>query len=187
MDARSGIYLIANKVNGKFYVGSAADIQERWWHHLTQARRGEHANRLIQEAWNQYGENNFIISVLEYCDRECLLQREQYYIDTLKPEYNLCPIAGSTKGMMRTQAFRDRMKGNKYGLGKKHTQEAKNKIAAARLGKKLTQSAKDKVSIARKGNKDWLGRKHTQESRQKMSVIQRAIWAVKKQQENQNA
>jgi hypothetical protein len=38
-----------------------------------------------------------------------------------------------------------------FPKGKHHTQEAKDKIAAARLGKHLSQESKDKVSSANKG------------------------------------
>jgi hypothetical protein len=38
------------------------------------------------------------MKILEYCDIKSLLEREQYYIDLYKPEYNICKIAGSMLG-----------------------------------------------------------------------------------------
>jgi hypothetical protein len=35
---------------------------------------------------------------LEYCDLENIIDREQYYIDLLKPEYNVLKDAGSSLG-----------------------------------------------------------------------------------------
>jgi hypothetical protein len=37
---------------------------------------------------------------MEYCNKESLISREQYYIYLLKPEYNLCLIAGSSLGRL---------------------------------------------------------------------------------------
>jgi len=35
---------------------------------------------------------------LEYCDKELLIEREQYYFDLLKPEYNILDFAYSSIG-----------------------------------------------------------------------------------------
>ena len=40
----------------------------------------------------------FMLEILEYCDPDMVIEREQYYIDTLKPEYNILKTAGSLKG-----------------------------------------------------------------------------------------
>lgn len=47
--------------------------------------------------------------MLEYCDKLVLISREQYYIDTLKPFFNVCLTAGSTLGINHTmpQSARD--------------------------------------------------------------------------------
>ena len=33
--------------------------------------------------------------ILEYCNKESLINKEQYYIDIFMPEYNICKKAGS--------------------------------------------------------------------------------------------
>jgi group I intron endonuclease len=43
----------------------------------------------------KYGCGNFSIFILEYCPKDKLIEREQYYITTLRPEYNLLQKAGS--------------------------------------------------------------------------------------------
>jgi len=35
---------------------------------------------------------------LEYCVKDSLINKEQYYMDILNPEYNICKTAGSTLG-----------------------------------------------------------------------------------------
>lgn len=46
----------------------------------------------------KYGYSKFSVEILEYCDPENLIEREQYYIDLLKPEYNMLKVAGSSRG-----------------------------------------------------------------------------------------
>jgi len=46
----------------------------------------------------KYGYSNFRLKILEYCAPEDVLAREQYYIDLIKPEYNILSLAGSSLG-----------------------------------------------------------------------------------------
>ncbi len=89
----SGIYIIKNKVNGKFYVGSSCNCEERFSAHKILLRKGKHHSVVLQRAWNKYGERNFIFKVIEECCAERLLDREQFYIDNFNPHYNTNPFA----------------------------------------------------------------------------------------------
>lgn len=86
-----GVYKITNTVNGKFYVGSAINIKRRWTVHRYKLRHNKHDNKHLQSAWDKYGESAFEFSVIELCEDS--LQKEQHYLDTLKPEYNKSGIA----------------------------------------------------------------------------------------------
>jgi len=57
---------------------------------------------LINLALLKYNLENFKLEILEYCPLELTLSREQYYLDLLKPEYNILKIAGSSKGYTHT-------------------------------------------------------------------------------------
>lgn len=50
------------------------------------------------------------MEILEYCDVDKTINREQYYIDNLKPEYNLLVKAGSTSGYKHNQETLDKLK-----------------------------------------------------------------------------
>ena len=86
---RCGIYMIVNLVNGNRYIGSSKNIQQRLQTHRSELRHQYHGNIHLQNAWNKYGEKNFDYSILEFCEENIRISREQYYVDTLKPEYNI--------------------------------------------------------------------------------------------------
>jgi len=46
----------------------------------------------------KYNNSNFSLHILEYCESKLLREREQYYIDLLKPEYNILKFAGYRLG-----------------------------------------------------------------------------------------
>ena len=86
---KSGIYCIVNTDNQKKYVGSSKNIYQRLQKHRVYLRKNMHENKKLQNSWNKHGEDSFQYFILEFCPEEQLLAREQFYIDTLKPWYNL--------------------------------------------------------------------------------------------------
>ena len=53
---------------------------------------------VLFKALLKYGYSNFKLEILEYCDPENLVDREQHYLNLLKPEYNVLKDAGSSLG-----------------------------------------------------------------------------------------
>jgi group I intron endonuclease len=49
------------------------------------------------------GYSNFKLDILEYCNKEDLLKREQHFIDLLKPKYNILNSASSSLGFKHTE------------------------------------------------------------------------------------
>lgn len=86
---KCGIYMITNLINNNKYIGSSKNIKQRLFTHRSNLRHNHHHNEHLQNAWNKYGEKNFDYLILEYCSEEDRVAREQYYVDTLKPEYNI--------------------------------------------------------------------------------------------------
>jgi hypothetical protein len=109
-----GIYKIVNTINNSCYVGSSINFKERKGRHFKMLRKGNHHSIILQRAYNKYGVVNFIFSIIEECDKSILLSREQYWIDTLKPVYNVCKIAGSPLGTKQSIAVRNKKR--KYAL-----------------------------------------------------------------------
>ncbi len=84
-----GIYKIENKVNGKIYIGSSKNIENRWKKHKYDLRSNNHHSEHMQNAWNKYGKENFIFKIIEEIrDENILIEREQYWINALK-SYNI--------------------------------------------------------------------------------------------------
>ncbi len=187
----SGIYAIRNKLNGKLYVGSALNIQRRWWQHQSRLRIGNHHSRKLQSAWNKYGVDGFLFEVLELVpDAQVLTIREQHWINSLGAHgpsgYNMRPTAESSLGVIQS----DETKAIRSALltGRKLTDEHKKKIALSITGRTLSESARKKISDALKGrskgpmsdetrakmSKSRLGVKHgpmSQEQKDKLSKI----------------
>jgi group I intron endonuclease len=84
-----GVYAIYNHITGLVYVGSSVDIGNRKSQHLDALRRGNHHNPYLQRSFTKYGVAAFSFKVLELCQPEELLCREQAYIDSLQPVYNV--------------------------------------------------------------------------------------------------
>jgi len=95
----SCIYIIRNLVNGKRYIGSTSSFNNRKAVHNLLLRKNKHFNKHLQSAYNKYGYDSFKFFILEKCSKEILQNKEQYYIDNFKPEYNKRIIADSSRGL----------------------------------------------------------------------------------------
>lgn len=176
----SGIYEIVNTSNGHRYIGSAATLRKRKLSHFKALSQNNHVNIHLQRAWNKYGYEAFEFHVIEYCVVSDLIQREQHYLDTLHPEYNIYRIAGSPLGTKASPETRAKvsaaLKGNKHTLGKNASLETRSRLSESLRKFWLTASGKErrsKISMALKGNKNSLGHKHTVETKAKMSAASR--------------
>lgn len=64
----AGIYKIDCVQNGRFYIGSSIDVQQRWKKHQSDLRGNKHCNRHLQSAWNKYGADSFRYTLLQEVD-----------------------------------------------------------------------------------------------------------------------
>lgn len=106
---QSGIYQIHNLENDKLYIGGCVNLNKRFSHHVCELNHKRHNNKYLQRDWNRYGQQNFEFVVLELCTRDELLKREQYYLDQLRPQYNISKSAGNNRGTTRSEETRKRM------------------------------------------------------------------------------
>ena len=92
LNEKCGIYIIINLINGKRYIGSAKNLRKRLYDHVWDLDKNNHPNNHLQNAWNKYTKDNFEYCILEYCEEDTRLLRENFYINILNPEYNIAGV-----------------------------------------------------------------------------------------------
>ena len=153
----SGIYKFTNKLNGKIYIGSSKNLAKRFSQYFNISYISTVKNKLtISRAIIKYGYFNFSIEILEYCDPSMLLNREQHYIDELKPTYYIAKIAGSTLGVNKSEDAKNNiskaLKGvyvgeKSYLYGRTASGETKLLMREAKLGSKNAMFGKTLRSL----------------------------------------
>lgn len=124
---KSGIYKITNLVNNKIYIGQAVNLFQRWCSH-----KGCYDDCYIHRAIKKYGWTNFKFEVLEICEKDKLIEKEQFYLDFYKSYnrnigYNIRKFADT-----------------KFGYN--HSQETKDKISKAKKCRKASLEERMKRS-----------------------------------------
>ena len=82
----AGSYKITNTISGELYIGSSKDIKRRWANHKSPSTQKHLPNSKLYQDMSEFGLDNFKFEVLE--ETTDLREREQYYIEQLKPTYN---------------------------------------------------------------------------------------------------
>jgi group I intron endonuclease len=165
---KAGVYCWTNIQSEKSYIGSSVDLTRRFreYYNPYHLRTRSKSSVICGEAALLNKKHSaFKLEILEYCGvglgakqgfapphptPSDVLKREQYFLDLLKPEYNVLITAGSP-------------------LGYKHTEENKGKMSAAALGHKCSESSRAKMSASA------LGRVHLEDA--KLSMV--AAWRGK--------
>lgn len=98
-----GVYSIHHKYEPeKLYVGSTSKLQKdnrkthhgfykRFYDHTRLLNLGKHHCKHLQNIVNKHGIDGLVFSILKICDglsKEQIFEKEQYYINKLKPVYN---------------------------------------------------------------------------------------------------
>lgn len=154
----SGIYKIQSIIKPEsYYIGSAINTGDRWSRHLFALRHNSHHSKKLQNHYNKYGESDLLHIIIEPCFPSFLLIREQYYLDTLKPVFNICMTAGSPLGTKQSEDARRKNSKSKQGHVSwsrgltKETDERVNNLSKAMMGKKkkpFTQEQKNNMGKA---------------------------------------
>ena len=162
------IYKIRNKVTDLIYIGATTkSLEQRFIDHMYAAK---YRKNKLYDAFKEYGIENFVPEIIMVCkDKEELNNMEIHYIklyDTIKNGYNGCAggLKLNAKGYTHTEEWKkNRSKdllGHKHGfkegdkvrLGKKHSDETKEKISESQKGRKLPEETKEKIRKVNTGN-----------------------------------
>ena len=83
-----GVYKITNTVTGDFYIGRSKNVKNRWACHKCPSTWNKCPNNPMYLDMHQYGVDKFVFEILEEAEPEKLKEKEQQFIETLKPTYN---------------------------------------------------------------------------------------------------
>lgn len=168
----AGIYKITLKEDGRCYIGSSVNIHNRWYNH-----KKANTNQVISRALKKYGFENFEWEIIEKVeDHSKLIEREQFYLDSIKPfvdnhnGFNVRKQADNNLGIKASEDTRKKQSLLKKGkkLSKEHVEQMKRVWHKHRdqnyyesLSRRITgdnnparkQEVKDKISKSRSGSK----------------------------------
>ena len=193
----AGIYEIVNTVNGKRYIGSARNVRRRFKKHLWDLDHGIHHSQILQRAVDKYGIDSFVFRHFLVCRHDDLLHFEQRLMDVLKPEYNICKVAGSRAGFKHLPESIEKMRVRALNVseetrrlrsvaGKVRPDIDQLRVSCSELGKKmlgvkLSDETRAKMSASRAGKPPskstldasrayWTGRPKDETTKAKISV-----------------
>ena len=148
----SGIYKITCLANGKVYIGQSSNLSKRITDHKWMFVKGNHKSIPLQEAYNQYGPNNFTYEIVEYCPKEQLEERERFYLTQYgwpNPDKMFNVENGGNKGKKLGEETKEKIR--QAHIGFKVSEETKRKISKTTTGKKLSEETRNKIRQARLG------------------------------------
>ena len=88
MEKISAVYKITNNITDDFYIGSSKDIKRRWAEHKRLSTWNKCKNNPLYLDMKKYGVDSFELQILEEVEIGNLKDKEQQFIETLKPTYN---------------------------------------------------------------------------------------------------
>lgn len=199
------IYKIINKENGKFYLGSTHNFQERVERHFNDLENGNHHNLILQRAWDKYGKEVFEIKRVETVE-ENLRKREQEFLDEFSPlaenrdVYNIssCSSGGDLLSQHPNKEEIEKRKSERFREYIKSLSEEERKKKWGRNGKsnpnwkggiyeekttcncgndKNYRAEKCRECYDKSGkNNPFYGKSHTEEAKKKMSETQKGSY-----------
>lgn len=111
---KAGVYIITNKINGKYYVGGAINLYDRFRLHIADLKRNKHFNSYLQRSINKHGIDSFLFEILQEYPVEIVFEMETLWITLLNATdkntgYNRDKIAKTRKGAVLTEEIKDKI------------------------------------------------------------------------------
>lgn len=158
-----GIYSITQLSTGRHYIGSAVQLERRIARHKSDFVANRHHNSRLQRAWNKHGESDFNFEVIETCGEDALIEREQFWIDSTNPFFNILRHAKSAKGFKHTDTAKAKMSSIQKAVWSTISEEVRRERGSAHAerirGRKASDETKQKMSASK------IGRSSTDEQR----------------------
>ncbi len=145
LQGKGVVYCLANNINNKIYVGSSTSFTYRLFKYYNVNYLFKQKTA-INNALSKYGYSQFSLHIINVCDKSETLEKEQYYMDTLKPEYNILKIAGSSRGFKHSDKTLKWFKEER-----KVSENTKKNLALAASKRVITLDERKKISLSRLG------------------------------------
>lgn len=136
-----GIYILYT--DSSFYIGSSKNINKRVVEHLRLLSNNIHYNHKLQSAYNINSEIKY--GTVEHCSIETLLIREQYYIDSLKPDLNIS--AKADRISMSPEEISLKQGGERNHMNKYKLEDIIKVVLLRNTGMTMTQISKEVPNI----------------------------------------
>lgn len=107
----AGVYKIQNIVSRDIYIGSTKVFKRRFREHNKELKLGKHVNAHLQNAWDKYGKQSFVFSIVIVCEVALTRFYEQLIMDRYTPAYNKSKSAysGIVAGSTCTQEHKEKV------------------------------------------------------------------------------
>ena len=151
------LYIIRNKVNDKFYLGSTNNYHKRKINHFSQLRCDKHHSIHLQRAYDKYGEDNFEFIIIETCFNH--LEREQELLDIINLRKDTYNISSDATG------------GNRKPRYKEENSNWRGGKTFCKCGTRINSNTKTCIKCQDKTGKNnpFYGKTHTKETKLKLS------------------
>lgn len=162
---KPGVYRMFNIVTNNSYVGSSKNISMRISSHGTRLKSGYKDNAKIKKDLKDHGIESFKFELLEYCDESIMKNREQYYFELLKPNYNAWPTVFNAAGRSYTDEQLKSFQGREHVVKDKKSMSEKMKLAW--IHRKKTPEFKELLKKLKEIN---TGKVPSDQTRERMSL-----------------
>lgn len=126
-----GVYCIQSKISPhKIYIGSSRDVRTREYHHFNNLRNNNHCNIKLSNHVKKYGIDDLDFFIILECEKDKLIENEQFYIDALNPFFNIRKIADSPLGTKMSEETRQKMRDRVF------SEDHRRRISEANKGRK---------------------------------------------------
>ncbi len=160
------VYCWVNNVNNKRYVGSTTNLTARLYKYYSINHLFKNRN-VINNALSKHGYSKFSFHILDVCDIDKCIIREQHYMDLLKPEYNILKKAGSSMGFKHSE---ETLKW--FMQERKVSENTRKNLSSAASNRILSEKERNKFSLSR------LGKEMSLSTRAKISDSANRLWGI---------
>lgn len=141
--------MIRSLIDDRLYIGSAFCFRKRFTSHRERIEKNLHRNARLQNFVLKYGSDSLEFSIVEVCEKEVLLIREQHYLDTLRPAFNICLVAGNTAGRKFSEKTKERMSLAKKGRSTIRTEEGKKAVIESLKNRIWSDESREKIRLSK--------------------------------------